>query len=152
MRVVEHSYERLVIERRATLDRLLFWVAILIGITAFFWIPADEGPAWFKPIFVTLFVGVGSIFLLLCADLILTLDRPAGVAQIDWVRSIRGTKTQAVHLSQIAGVGTEGDDEAARLVFRLKNGEKLPLVPFLYTGGGHPKIQRAITAWLAEQN
>ncbi|MEL6840814.1 MAG: hypothetical protein AAFP85_16120 [Pseudomonadota bacterium] len=115
-----------------------------------FWgIIAANDPVLVPIIVGTLIAGGSLYFRMLCADVTLMLDRRSGVVQVEWVQMWR-TKTRKARIDEIDALVVEGDDEAERLAFRLTAGKTLPLVPFLYTGGDHPKVRTAINAWLAQ--
>ena len=149
MRIVEQSRDRMIVKQSGWLHRFFTTFGVLVGLAIVVWGSGiGDDPVWLPRTVGSLIAAVGRFFRILCADMTLTLDRQSGMAQVEWVQFF-GTRTNAVRLDDIINLVTEGDDEAERLVFRVKAGESVPLHPFLITGGDHPEVQTAIKAWLA---
>lgn len=149
MRIKEQTSSRIVVTRGSVFDRTFFSIFVVAGLGIFVFVDRIEQPVWPWLALAVLFVGAGGYFWMLSGDMTLTMDRRSGVAQIDWTQ-LRGRKRQTAPLEDIVEVRAHKGDDASRLELCLKDGATLPLTPYQYTGGDHPKVATAINTWLSE--
>ena len=148
MRIQEQNTDRIVVTRGSGFDRLFFSVYIVAGLAMILFSGQMEPPVWLWLLLGVTFIAGGGYFWSMSGNLTLTLDRRSGLAQLDWQQPRRSQRQRAL-LDDILELRVEGNQDADRLVFALKNGKTLPLTPYSYTGGDHPKIRSAVNAWLA---